>query len=167
MSYLACLSEAPGGLTGHCTKRRYVIKTCILCDTKIQSSYKLCRACYAAYRAYVDTPWFKELAKLQAVQDRISQIENADIETPTALHVSAQPDIEIKKDIGRPRTDWQIVNKVLEIYDNDRELVLNGERARPLSLRAIAKEINYVVGYFTVRSILIRFRPDYNKHNMP
>lgn len=139
------------------------MKTCVLCSRQIRTIYKLCKDCYTHYGSYINEPWFKELSKLQAQQDKIDLIENTDLEAPAALFMGEAPNITIKKDIGRPKTDWRIINKVLEIYDRDREMVLNGEKKRPLSLRAMAKEIDNAVGYFTIRSILIQYRPDYNE----
>lgn len=139
------------------------LKTCVLCDKRIRTTYKLCRECYKEYGGYIHEPWFKELSKLQAQQDRIDILESTDLEAPAAINSGEVPNITVKKDIGRPKTDWRVVNKVLEIYDNDREKVLSGDKKRPLSLRSIAKEIDNVVGYFTIRSILIQYRPDYNK----
>lgn len=139
------------------------LRTCVLCDRQIRTTYKLCHECFKEYSEFVQEPWFKEIARLQAQQDKIDKFENTDLDAPAAQLIGDTPNITIKKDIGRPKTDWRIVNKVLEIYDRDREQVLNGEKKKPLSLRAMAREINEAVGYFTVRSILIQYRPDYNK----
>ena len=114
----------------------------------------------------VDEPWFKELTRMQTLQDRIDRMESGDIELHGAVDISGisdAPKITVKKDIGRPRTDWRIVKRVLDIYDADREAIAQGLKTKPLSLRAIARAIDNAVGYFTVRTILIEYRPDYNK----
>jgi hypothetical protein len=114
----------------------------------------------------VDTDWFKELVKMQVRQDRIDALENGDIDMHGSVAIDGlpeKPSITVKRDIGRPRTDWRIVQRVLDIYDEDRELVIQGKKVKPLSLRAIAREIDNAVGYFTVRTILLEYRPDYNK----
>jgi hypothetical protein len=141
-------------------------KTCILCPNRIQTMYKLCRVCYKEYHQYTDTPWFKELVKMQIKQDRIDSLENGDIDMHGSVAIDGlpeKPSITVKREIGRPKTDWRIVQRVLDIYDDDREKVIQGKKVKPLSLRAIAREIDNAVGYFTVRTILLEYRPDYNK----
>lgn len=129
--------------------------------------YKLCKDCYKAYNQYTDTDWFKELVRMQTQQDRIDILESGDIELQGTVSIHGTipaPSITVRKEIGRPRTDWRIVQKVLDIYDEDREQIAQGDKRKPLSLRAIAKRIDNAVGYFTVRTILKQYRPEYNKH---
>jgi hypothetical protein len=140
-------------------------KTCALCDTKIKASYRLCHSCHKLYDQYSNTPWFKEIAKMQVRQDRIDILESGDIENKgltTIYGESDRPNFTMRKDIGRPKTDWILVKEVLAIYDKNREDV-KSNGGKILSLRSISKLTDNKVGYFTVRSILIQYRPDYNK----
>jgi hypothetical protein len=70
----------------------------------------------------------------------------------------AAPELLLKRDVGRPSTDWRLVEKVLAIYDQSVEDVLEKRTPRTKSLRSIAKEMNHVLGYVTIRNILKEYR---------
>ena len=156
-------------LTNEVYKRRVIkrrkemiyYKTCVLCDTKIKSSHRLCNQHFMEYRDQMDEPWFIAIAAEQAKQDMIDRRESYCLpyHSSTNLYgVHEAPQLLAKRDVGRPSTDWRIVDKVLCIYDASVADVVEGKATRPKSLRAIAKELGNVVGYVTVRNILKEYR---------
>lgn len=72
--------------------------------------------------------------------------------------MQAKPELLSKRNIGRPATDWRIIQRILELYDYSVEETELKKRTRPLSLRALAKHINHKVSYLTVRTILRTYR---------
>lgn len=136
-------------------------KTCVLCDTKIKSSHRLCSLHFTQYRGQVDEPWFKALAAEQSVQDTIDRHESYCLPYYSATNlygVHEAPELLSKRDVGRPSTDWRIVDKVLQIYDSSVADVNEGKAIRPKSLRAIARQLDNKIGYVTVRNILKEYR---------
>jgi hypothetical protein len=109
----------------------------------------------------MDEPWFKALAEEQSKQDTIDRHESYRLPYYSATNmygVYEAPELLSKRDVGRPSTDWRIVDKVLQIYDSSVEDVNEGKAVRPKSLRAIAKELDNKIGYVTVRNILKEYR---------
>jgi hypothetical protein len=109
----------------------------------------------------VDEPWFIALTQEQSRQDTIDRHESYCLpynSTTNIYGVYEAPELLSKRDVGRPSTDWRIVDKVLQIYDASVEDVKEGRIARPKSLRAIARELNNRIGYVTVRNILKEYR---------
>lgn len=138
-------------------------KTCVLCDIKIKSSHRLCTAHFVEYKDQMDQPWFIALAEEQAKQDAIDKREGYCLPYHSATNmygVYEAPQLLAKRDVGRPSTDWRIVDKVLQIYDASVEDVREGKALRPKSLRAIAKELGNKIGYVSVRNILKEYRKD-------
>lgn len=147
------------------------MKTCLLCTKGIKSIYKLCADCYINYNQYTKEPWFKELSKMQGKQEYIDNIESVDITTLDTKYIDISTDnYLVTRNIGRPEFDWRIVKTVLTIYDTDQNAIQLGEKVKPLSLRDIATIVaneyhpHSSPGYFTIRAILQRYRPnDYKK----
>jgi len=136
-------------------------KTCVLCDEKIKPSHRLCTAHYKEYKEQMDEPWFKALADCQQRQDEIDRHEGYCLPYGSSTDIYGvyeAPELLAKRDVGRPSTDWRIVDRVLRIYDESVEMVRDGKLARPKSLRAIARELGNAVGYVTVRNILREYR---------
>lgn len=138
------------------------MRTCVLCPNKTAPEYRLCQKCYREYNTLVDEQWFKELDKLQRKQDKI------DINEAFALFdsVNHEADISgkntplaIKKAVGRPPTQWQLVNQVLYLFDCSIENERVGISKR-LSLRNISKQLDNKVKYLTVRRILLMYRKE-------
>lgn len=128
---------------------------------KIKSSHRLCNKHFTEYRDQMNEPWFIALLEEQSKQDVIDRHESYCLPwySSTNLYgVYEAPQLLAKRDVGRPSTDWRIVDKVLRIYDASVEDVVEGKAIRPKSLRAIAKEMNNVIGYVTVRNILKEYR---------
>ena len=143
-------------------------KTCIFCDEKIRPTHVLCGKHYI-YKQYADTEWFKELVRLQARQDTISRHEVADIPFTSATTIRAeQPEMryQVKKEVGRPATDWRIVKQILQLYDQSLEDVKQGRVKRKKSLRTLAKEVHYRIGYYTVRNIIKKYRGTVEQHGI-
>jgi len=136
-------------------------KTCVLCDQKIKSSHRLCSLHFREYRNQTTEDWFIALVEEQSRQDTIDRYERYSLpySSATDIHgIYTAPELLSKRDVGRPSTDWRIVDKVLAIYDSSFEDVKEGKAIRTKSLRAIAKEIGGVVGYVTIRNILKEYR---------
>jgi hypothetical protein len=136
-------------------------KTCVLCDTRIKSSHRLCNQHFNEYRERMNEPWFQALAKEQSRQDTIDKHERYCLpynSTTDIYGVYTAPELLSKRDVGRPSTDWRIVDKVLKIYDASVEDVKEGKALRPKSLRTIARELHNKIGYVTVRNILKEYR---------
>lgn len=111
----------------------------------------------------MDTDWFIALAEAQARQDTINSRERWMIPYHSAVNIhglSEAPELLSKREVGRPSTDWRIVDKVLQIYDSSVEDVKEGKTLRPKSLRAIAREMDNVIGYVSVRNILREYRKE-------
>ncbi len=136
-------------------------KTCILCDTKIRSAHRLCPEHFTQYRNQMNEPWFKALAEEQAKQDDIDRRERYLIPYSSATDLYGnyeQKGLLAKRDVGRPSTDWRIVHKVLEIYDQSVEDVLMKRTPRIISLRAISNQIDNKIDHCTVFKILKSYR---------
>lgn len=138
-------------------------KTCVLCDEKVKPSQRLCNVHYREYKDQMDEPWFKALAECQQKQDEIDRHEGYCLPYGSRTDIYGvydEPELLSKRDVGRPNTDWRVVDKVLKIYDASVEDVKEGKALRPKSLRAIARELNNIVGYVTVRNILKEYRSE-------
>ena len=136
-------------------------KTCALCDTKIKSSHRLCGIHFTQYRDQINENWFKALCEEQTRMDIIDRRESYSLPYGSSTNIYGiyeAPELLSKKDVGRPSTDWRIVDKVLQIYDFSVQDVKEGKAIRPKSLRAIAKEIGNTIGYVSVRNILREYR---------
>lgn len=137
------------------------MKTCTLCDTRIKPQYRLCYSCFKQYGNQIDEPWFKELELMQKRQDRIDGKESYALETGAVnMYGKAEaPIVSSKKNVGRPPTNWILVNEVLTRYDEslERERAGNGKR---LSLRKLEKAMDGRVKFLTVRRILLMYRAD-------
>lgn len=137
------------------------MKTCVLCPEKVKPKYKLCAACYKKYKDYIHEEWFIELVALQGKQDSIDRKEgyityNIGANIYGTIDNAQTPS---HKNVGRPSTDWRLVNEILELYDQSVEDELNGVGKR-LSLRGMQKKVNNRVKYLTVRRILMTYRKD-------
>lgn len=140
---------------------QYYSRTCVLCTEKIPSTRKLCTHCFAQYKDQMHEQWFEALAREQAKQDIIDRRERYNIpygSTTDIYGIQAKPELLAKRNIGRPPTDWRIIQRILELYDQSLEDIVYKKRTRPLSLRAIAAEIDGKVSYLTVRTILRSYR---------
>ena len=51
------------------------MKTCIFCDRKINKTYYTCKEHLEWYKLYKDSPWFKELLRMQVKQYNITARE--------------------------------------------------------------------------------------------
>jgi len=101
--------------------------------------------------------WFIQLAQQQAIQDAIDRRERYSIpySSTTDIYGSHEkPELLAKRNIGRPSTDWRIIQAILDIYDRSKEETRLRITPRTLSLRAIANKLNNKVSYLTVRTIL-------------
>jgi hypothetical protein len=102
----------------------------------------------------MDEEWFKELVSADQKQREIDLREQGAIPYSSNVDVYGKQSPLIflaKRPVGRPSTDWRIVNKILAIYDES-----IAERKK--SLRSIAREVNNVVDHCTVRNILNKYR---------
>lgn len=136
-------------------------KTCILCDIRIKSSHRLCSIHFSAYKDKMTEDWFIALAQEQSRQDTIDRHESYCLPYNSYTNIYGvhdAPELLSKRDVGRPSTDWRLVDKVLQIYDASVEDANEGKIARPKSLRAIARELNNRIGYVTIRNILREYR---------
>lgn len=143
------------------------LKTCVLCDEKIKSQHKLCKKHFTEYGDQVNEKWFIEIALQQKKQDDIDRRERFQLPfySETNLHGEYKaPELLSKRDVGRPNTDWRIVDKILKIYDVSLENVELGLVTRVKSLRQIAREVKETIGvqigYVTCRNILLEYRKD-------
>lgn len=140
---------------------RHYTRTCILCDTLIPSKYRLCSEHFIKYKNVMNERWFIVLAESQKTQDEINRRESYSLpySQSTDLHGTYKSsELLSKRNIGRPETNWIIVNKVLEIYDMSIEDFLLNKVPRVKSLRTIAKELNNVIDHCTVRNIIRAYR---------
>jgi len=141
------------------------VRTCVLCDEKIKSQHKLCKRHFIDYGDQINTPWFIELASQQKKQDDIDRRERFQLPFYSETNLQGEynaPELLSKRDVGRPSTDWRIVDKVLKIYDASLEQVELGTAIRVKPLRQIAREIQTTmgvhIGYVTIRNILLEYR---------
>lgn len=145
---------------------RYYTRTCALCTNKIRTHHKLCGDCFRLYKSDIDTLWLKEMIRFQQRQDVIDSVEGhiLPFQSASTVHGAAeQPIVALKKSIGRPSTEWTIVADVLQLFDDSLDLERRGLGKR-LSLRDIAKKLNNMLGYVTVRNILLEKRAEeFNK----
>lgn len=98
---------------------------------------------------------------MQKRQDRIDTKESYPLETGS-VNMYGKADIPIvssKRSVGRPATDWKLINEVLQRYDEslDNEKAGTGKR---LSLRKLEKAMGGRVKFLTVRRILLLYRAD-------
>lgn len=137
------------------------MKTCVLCENSTLSpKHKLCTKCYREHGAFIHSDWFEELVVLQRRQDIIDSKESYFLAPTSQSFVTGSADIPIvssSKNIGRPPTDWRLVNEVLRLYDESVDLEKQGVGKR-LSLRGIEKKMNHRIKYLTVRKILMIYR---------
>jgi hypothetical protein len=108
-------------------------------------------------------PWFIALAQEQQKQDQIDRYESYGLPYHSATDIYGKytaPELLSKRDVGRPSTDWRIIEKVLCLYDKSIDDVQLKRAIRPASLRAIAKELGNKIGYVTIRNILLEYRKD-------
>src|SRR5688572_29292887 len=125
-------------------------KTCVLCPNKIAAYQKLCYKCYAAYKQYMNTEWFKDLVIMETKQDQINSREHIlfDHTAVTAVEGKIRPFTNPSK-LGRPTTSPKVIDNVLDIYDNYLET-----HKKKLATRKIAKMLDNKVSYETVRAII-------------
>ena len=136
-------------------------RTCVLCDTKIRSSYRLCAVHYPLYRDQMDEPWFKALAAEQQIQDDIDRREGYVLPYDSATNIYGQHELTellSKRNVGRPSTDWRLVERVLRLYDESQGQVELGKSKRVKSLRTLANEVGNKIDHCTVRNILKTYR---------
>lgn len=141
----------------------YHSRTCVLCTERISSTKRLCARCFAQYRDQMHEEWFEALAEQQAKQDMIDKRERYNIpygSTTDIYGIQAKPDLLSKRSIGRPSTDWRIIQHILELYDHSLEEIQLQERKRPLSLRSIAAKTGGKVSHLTVRTVIRNYRKD-------
>jgi len=100
--------------------------------------------------------WFLALVELQKVQDKIDDREQYTIDSRTNTNlygVTATNTVPIsKRSVGRPRTNWKLVEEILRLYDESLE---NGQR---LSVRTLEKMIDRRVKFLTIWNILKKYR---------
>jgi hypothetical protein len=97
--------------------------------------------------------WFTSLLRMDNVQQAIDQKECYSLYTDHTGNL-----IEIQKRNGRPPISWKIVNDILALYDQDRDLVVRGMKNKNLSYRSLAKLLDDPVSYQTVRAIVKKYR---------
>jgi len=109
----------------------------------------------------MEEPWFKEIEAMQLRQDTIDRRESFALESGSVnmYGKAEQAIVSSKKSVGRPATNWILVNKVLEHYDESLEKELAGLGKR-LSLRKLEKIMEGKVKFLTVRRILMTYRRD-------
>jgi hypothetical protein len=105
------------------------------------------------------------MQKKQRAIDRMEcfTLDSYVINTTTTEH---KPQQTVKKEVGRPSTNWIVVNQVLSIYDESVDLFITGKVAKVKSLRTIARELNNRIGYCTVRNILKEYRSVDNENRV-
>lgn len=141
------------------------MRTCTLCDSKVSPSKQLCDECYKAYSQYKHEDWFIAVDSMQVKQDSIDKNERYELPFNSSVNSSGVQEEHIyrlKRNVGKPRIDWYIVNTVLDIYDSNRADVEEGLDTK-MSLRDIALAINNKISFLSVRNILKTYRPDYNR----
>lgn len=136
-------------------------RTCVLCETKIKSSHRLCSKHYPDYKEHMHEPWFEALANEQQRQDDIDRREGFVLPYNSATDIYGQqesPQLLVKRNVGRPATDWRIVERVLRLYDASLEQFELKQTKRVKSLRTLANEVGNVVDHCTVRNIIKTYR---------
>jgi hypothetical protein len=131
------------------------LKTCLLCPNTIPAKHKLCYPCYRQYKDCMREAWFLALVELDKVQYKIDNKEqyHIDFRTNTDLYgVPIRTAVKSKRSVGRPRTDWKLIEEVLQLYDTSIE---NGQR---LSVRALEKAMNRRIKFLTIWKIIKRYR---------
>ena len=132
------------------------MKTCLLCPATVPARHRLCYPCFRQYRDQMHESWFLALVELQKVQDRIDDREQYTIDSRTNTNlygVTATNTVPIsKRSVGRPRTNWKLVEEILRLYDESLE---NGQR---LSVRTLEKMIDRRVKFLTIWNILKKYR---------
>lgn len=131
----------------------------MLCPTPIKPHYRLCYTCYKQYSSQIHEPWFKELESMQKKQDQIDTTESYALgEGSVDMYGKSESAIVVaKRNVGRPGTNWILVNEVLQRYDESIEIEKAGNGKR-LSLRKLEKAMDYRVHFLTIRRILIMYR---------
>lgn len=136
------------------------MRTCVLCQNKTAPEYRLCQSCYKQYHTFVNEQWFKELDKLQRKQDKIDINEGFILLDNSSTDIAGKnTPLLIKKAVGRPATQWQLVKQVLYLFDCSIEAEKIGDGKR-LSLRSISRKLDNKVKYLTVRRILLMYRKE-------
>jgi len=140
-------------------------RTCVLCDRQLPNNQRTCTPCFRKYGEYFKEDWFIALSSMQQKQDSIDHAEI--FQLPYTAEVSLHGVLQDtpksgKRGIGRPLTDWRVMNHILAIYD---EAI---EEQTPLSLRKITtlvnahfsnkKQKNMQITHLTVRAVLMRYR---------
>lgn len=157
----------------------YQNKTCVLCATKINAGrHKLCASCYKHYHQYINESWFNELARLQQKQDDIDMQELFEIPYYSATNLYGTSELNIKtprKDIGRPSTDYRVINYVLDLFDSAIESgnklpslrkmtkIVNDYVDNAPAIKDLRTKKNAKLGYVTIRNILLKYRNDQYK----
>lgn len=139
--------------------RQHYTNTCILCDTKIPSKYTLCANHFRLYKNYMHELWFIELMTLQRAQYTIDKLENFNIPYNKFVDLSGNYTVDFlqyKKRKGRPSTDLKIVEKILDIYDNSIEDVLQKKRKRAITINELSCLVSLPTG--TVYDIIKKYR---------
>ncbi len=101
---------------------------------------------------------------MQRRQDRIDIKESHALDTG-AVNMYGKveaPIVSSLKSVGRPATNWLLVNEVLAKYDESVDNEKEGKGKR-LSLRKLEKAMNRRVKFLTIRRILMTYRA----HNFP
>jgi len=140
----------------------YTTNTCVLCDRKILPKYRLCTEHFREYGDQLHTEWFMFLLTEQKKQDVIDRLERYNFPYGRSTDIyGSRSDIELlsKRKVGRPATDWRIIDKVLKVYDDSLEEVLDNKVARIKSLRQMARDLNGIIDHCTIRNILNIYRP--------
>jgi hypothetical protein len=99
--------------------------------------------------------WFLALVELDKVQYKIDNKEQYHIDSRTNTDLYGVPirtAVKSKRSVGRPRTDWKLIEEVLQLYDTSIE---NGQR---LSVRALEKAMNRRIKFLTIWKIIKRYR---------
>lgn len=139
----------------------YYPRTCALCTERIPATKKLCRSCFMQYKHFMHEEWFTALISEQLRQDHIDKRERYTIPYSSTTDIYGEqdkPELLSKRNVGRPLTDWRIIQRILEAYDKSIEELQIQKRTRPLSLRALAKIVDNKVSYLTVRTILRTYK---------
>lgn len=108
------------------------------------------------YADSMKEPWFLALLEAQQKQETIDRYESFELPYSAGVNMygkQSAPELLAKRPVGRPPTDWRIVNRVLELYDESIEIL-----QKKKSLRQLAREVNGVIDHCTVRNILKEYR---------
>lgn len=132
---------------------------CILCDNRAKQKHILCTQCFIIYKEYMHEEWFLELVKLQRIQKVIDRNEhyNLPFNIETCLQGKQISNESLsKKNKGKQRIDYRVIQRVLDIYDNSAEDVLLNKSARIITYRQLSKQSK--VALTTCYFIIKRYR---------